>query len=178
MFLGDLDFEQAGAQHLHGLLLVFLLRTTVHAADDHAGGLVLDLHSGVGGVHALATRAGGTADVDLKFVRVELDINLLGLGQHGDGDGARVDAPLRFRRGHALHAVDAALEFQFLENVLPLDAEDDLLVAAEVGGTGVHLLDAPAQALGVADVHSVQVGTKQRGLGPAGAGPDFHDRVA
>ena len=69
-------------------------------------------------------------------------------------------------------------KFQFFENVLTLDAEDDFLVSTEVGDAGVHLLDAPALALGEAGVHAVEVGAKQGRLGPAGSRSDFHDRVA
>ena len=53
-----------------------------------------DPHRRVGGVHALAARAGRPVDVDLQVVRVELDLHLLGLGQHGDRGRRGVDAAL------------------------------------------------------------------------------------
>src|SRR3954471_21842659 len=77
VFLGDFPFQQARAQDGHGLDLVLLLGTLVGATDDHAGGLVDDLHGGVRGVDPLATLAGSAADIDLDLIRLDLDINLL-----------------------------------------------------------------------------------------------------
>ena len=55
---------------------------------------------------------GGAVDVDLQVVRVDLDVDLLGLGQHRDGRRGGVDAALGLGLGHALHAVRAALELE------------------------------------------------------------------
>ena len=71
-----------------------------------------DADGGVGGVDALAARAAGAEDVDAQVVRVDLDLDVLGLGQHEDAGGGGVDAALRLGDGHALHAVDAALVLQ------------------------------------------------------------------
>ena len=62
---------------------------------------------------------------------VDLDLDLLGLGQHGDRDGRGVDAALGLGLGHALHAVDAALELQPAVDAVALDQGDDLLDAAD-----------------------------------------------
>ena len=73
IFLGDLPVEQAGAQDIERLDLVFLLRTLVGATNDHAGGFVDDLHGGIRGIYALAAFAGGAADIDLDLIGFDLD---------------------------------------------------------------------------------------------------------
>ncbi len=91
---------------------------------------MLNLHRRVGRVYPLASRAGGPADVDLQVVRLDFDIDSLRLGQHGDGNGARVHAALCLGGWHALYAVDAAFELELPEHVLPLNPEDDFLESA------------------------------------------------
>ncbi len=88
-----------------------MLRPLVGATDDHAGWLVDDLDGGIGGVHALAAFAGRTADVDLDFIGLDFHVHFLGFRQHGNGRGAGVNPSLRLGRGHALHAMHAALVF-------------------------------------------------------------------
>src|SRR5580658_10198677 len=83
VLLGNFDFQETRAQDGHGLDFVFLLRTLVGAADDHAGGFVNDLHGGVGSIDALTALAGGAADVDFNFFRLDGDIDFLRLGQNG-----------------------------------------------------------------------------------------------
>src|SRR5580698_3113123 len=117
IFLGDLPVKQAGAQDIERLDLVFLLRTLVGATNDHAGGLVDDLHGGIRRVHALPAFAGRAADVDLDLVRLDFDVHLLRFGHDGNSRGAGMDAPLRLGRRHALDAMHAALVFQTLEYV-------------------------------------------------------------
>ena len=75
-------------------------------------GQVRDAHRGVGGVDALAARAGRAVDVDAQVVRVDRDVDVLGLGQHEHAGGGGVDPALRLGRRHPLHAVHAALVLQ------------------------------------------------------------------
>ena len=49
---------------------------------------------------------------DLQILLVDVDVDLLGLRQHGDRRGGRVDAALRLGFRHALDAVHARFEFQ------------------------------------------------------------------
>ena len=63
-------------------------------------------------VDVLAARALRAHRVDLQVRFVDVDVDVLRLGQNGDGRRRRVDAPLRFGGGHALHAMDARLELQ------------------------------------------------------------------
>ena len=92
--------------------------------------LVQDLHGAVGRVDALPARTAARGDGDLEVLVVDLDVDVVGLGEHGDGRRRRVDAPLRLGGGHALHAVHAALEAELRVHVLAGDERDDLLVAA------------------------------------------------
>ena len=178
VLVGDLALQQTGAQHGHGLHAVLLLRTLVGATHDESGGLVNNLHRRIRCVHTLTALARGAAGVDFQLVGFDLDVHLFGLRQHGHSTGAGVDASLRFGRRHTLDAVDAALVFEPLVHIRASDVKNDFLEAAQVGRIGIHGLDLPALLLGVAGVHAVQVGGKQRGLGAARAGADFHDGVA
>ena len=51
---------------------------------------------------------------------VDLDLDVLGLGQHRDGHRRGVDAALRLGHRHALHAVHAALELEAAVGALAL----------------------------------------------------------
>src|SRR3546814_6392263 len=64
-------------------------------------------------VDMLAARPARAVNVDLEVAVVDRDVDFLGFGQHRDGCGAGVDAPLAFGRGDTLDAVNAAFEFQF-----------------------------------------------------------------
>src|SRR3546814_16498752 len=80
-----------------------------------------------------AARPARAVNVDLEVAVVDRDVDFLGCGQHRDGCGAGVDAPLAFGRGDTLDAVNAAFEFQFGEHALPAHRCDDFLVTADLG---------------------------------------------
>ncbi len=110
---------------------------------------------------------------------LELEIDFLGLGQHGDGGRGGMDASLGLGGGHALDTVHADLVAHLAEDGLTGQAEDDFLQAAQIGLAGVHGLHFAADcAFRKAAVHAIEVGRKERRLGAAGAGADFHDGVA
>src|SRR3989454_11083488 len=115
--------------------------------------------------------------VDLEVPIVDLDLDVLRLGEHGDGDGRRVDPAARLRHRNALDAVDAALELEPAPRPAPVHEEDHVLEAARAGHAGVHDLDLPALALGVLRVHARQVRGEQRGLLAARAGADLDEDV-
>ena len=66
---------------------------------------------------------GRAVDVDLQVVLVDLDVDLLGLRQHGDRRRRGVDAALRLGLGHALDAVRAALELEHGVGAVAADLE-------------------------------------------------------
>ena len=178
VFFGNLQFEQAGAQHGQSLRLVLQLGAFIRTAHGQAGGNVLDLHGGVGGVHALAALTRGAADADFQVVRINLHVHFLGFRQYGHGGGAGVDAALRLGGGHALDAMDAALVFQAFIHIGTRHEKYYFPETAQVGGIGIHGLHLPALRFGIAAVHAVEVGGKQGGFAATRAGADFHDGVA
>ena len=133
--------------------------------------LVRDAHGRVGRVDRLPARPGGAVDVDLQVVRVDLHVDVLGLGQHRDGRRRGVDAALGLGLRHALHAVRAALELEHRVGAVALDRERVLAVA------DVHRLGLPAAALGVLGEHPVEVARPQARLVAAGAALDFDDHA-
>ena len=165
------------AQHLHRLLPVLQLRLLVLHRDHDPGRLVGDPDRRVGRVDRLPARPGGAIDVDLQVVRGDLDLDLLGLGQHRDGRGRRVDAALRLGLRDPLDPVGAALELEHRVGALAADLERDLLEAADLGRRLREHLGGEAALLGVAGEHLEQVAREQRGLVAAGAGADLDDHV-
>ncbi len=97
-----------------------------------------DLHGRIRGVDPLPARATGAADADIEVLRLDHEVDFLGLGQHGHRGRGGVDAALRFGRGHALDTMDAAFVAQFLVHVGAVDLEDDFLDAAFVAGADVQ----------------------------------------
>jgi hypothetical protein len=141
-----------------------------------------DADGAVGLVDVLAAGAAGAEGVDTQLGWVEGDLlGLVGLGHHGHGAGGGVDAALAFGGRHALYAVAAALEAQLAVDAIggiAFNADDDLLVAAELGVALRQDLGAPALALAVAQVHAGQVAGEERALVAAGAGADLEEGVA
>ena len=107
-----------------------------------------------------------------------MQVDLLRLGQHGDGDGGGVDAAAGLGDGHALHAMDTALESELPVNVLPADEEAHFLEAAALAHAAAHRLDLPAMCVGIFLIKAGQLGGKERSLLAARARADFHNGVA
>ena len=61
---------------------------------------------------------------DPEIFGFDLEINFLRLGQHRHGRGGGVNAALRFRCGHALYAMNAALITQLPKNRFAGNFED------------------------------------------------------
>ena len=178
LLLAAFVFEQARAHDLDRRFLVFLLAASVLAADDPPGRDVHDLDGGVGRVHALAAGAARAADFDPEILGFEIDVHLLGFRQHGDGGGGGVDPALGLGRRHTLHPMDPTLVAETPENRCPGNPENHLAKPSEVGRARVHLLNLETERIGIPGIHAEKIGREKSGLGPAGAGPDFHDGVA
>jgi hypothetical protein len=73
--------------------------------------------------------------------------------------------------------VDTALELQPLEDLIALEAGDDLLEAPTFGFRQRHRLGTPAAPLRVALVHAEQVAGEERRLVATRAGANLHDGV-
>ena len=98
-------------------------------------------------------------EVDIQIrpdeVRVDvfvgnLDFDFVDFGQHDDGGGGGVNAPLRFGDGHALHAVHAAFVLHPGISALALDHEDHFFEAAHAGFVAGQEFTLPVVSLGIA----------------------------
>ena len=173
----ELLLVEAGTQHLHADLAVLDLRALVLRLHDGVRGQVRDAHGGVRRVDALAAGAGGAVRVDAQVLLVDLDIDLIGLGQHGDGSRGGLDAALALRLGDALDTVDAALVLHDGVDAVARDLELDGLEAAGVGRAAREDLGLPALRGNEALVHLEQIARKDAGLVAAHAGANLDDGV-
>ena len=120
---------------------------------------------------------GRAVDVDLEVLLVDLDVDVLGLGHHGDRPGRGVDAALRLGLGHSLDAVRAALPLVDRVGAVALDRVDALLDAAALARADLDLLPPEAAALGVALEHAGEIERPERCLVAADALADLDDHV-
>ena len=177
LLLLELHLVQAGTQHLHADLAVLDLGALVLGLHHGVGGQVRDAHGGVGGVDALTAGAGGAVGVNAQVGLLDVDVDLIRLGQHGHGCRGGLDAALGLGLGDALDAVDAGLVLHDGVDALAGDLELDGLEAARVGrGAGEHL-DLPALGGREALVHLVQVSREDARLVAADAGANLNDGV-
>ena len=130
LLLFHFDFVEPRAQHAHAFFAILDLRFFVLATDDGIGRNVRDAHRGVCGIHRLATGAGRAERVNAEVFRFDLDIDVFGFGQHGDGDSGRMDASLLLGGGHALHTMHAAFVLELRIDAVALDDGDHFLQAA------------------------------------------------
>ena len=135
-------------------------------------------HRGFGLVDVLAAGAARAQRVDSKIGIVDGDVDLLSLGQDGDGRRRGVDAAGRLRIGHALDAVHAGFVFQLGEGAAAADFGDDFLIAAHRAFARGHDFDLPALIGGITLVHAKQIAGEQSRFVAAGAGADFKNDVA
>ena len=137
-----------------------------------------DTHRRVSCVHTLPAGAGGTIHINAQIFFFNLDIHFLGFRQNCNSCRRSVDAPLRFRGGHALHAVNATFKFQMGKSTLAKDIGDDFLIAAMLSircGNNFHF---PSLRGGIALIHAEQIAGKDRGFIATSSGAHFKDYVA
>ena len=120
---------------------------------------------------------GGAVDVDLQVLVLDVDVDLLGLGQDGHRRRRGVHPALRLGDRHPLHPVRPSLVLEMGPGRVALDQEGHLVEPAHVRGVGREDLDAEALALGVADVHLVEVPGEEVGLLAALGAADLDDHV-
>ena len=157
--------------------LVFILAALVLTLHDRAGRQVRHADSARGLVDLLPARAGGAECVDLQLGGVKMEFSLFQLRQHRHGAGARVDAALRLRFRHALHAVHTAFKPKTRKGVRATYDEIDLPDAAELGLAAVDDLHREALPFGVHFIHSEKIGGKKGTFLSADAAADLHDDV-
>ena len=172
-----LHLVQAGAQHLHADLAVLDLRALLLGLHHGVGGQMGDAHRRVGGVNALTAGAGSAVGVDAQVGLVDLNVDLLRLGQHGNGSSRGLDAALALGLGNALNAVHAGLVLHNGIDLVALDLELDALEAASLAGAGVKHGHLPLLGLEEALVHLEQVAGKDCCLVATGGGADLDNGV-
>src|SRR5690606_25391339 len=174
--LAHLEFVETGAEHLHRLVLVAMLRPVVLALHDHAGRKVRDAHRGFGPVHVLAARARGAIDVDAQVGRIDLDLDRIGhLGIHEPGGERGVPAAARAEGRLADESMDAGLGAQVPIGVVARDPDRRALDARDFALGFLEDLRGEALALAVAQVLPQQHGRPVLCLGAAGAGLDLQE---
>ena len=171
-------FEQSGLEHAQRLRLVLDLRFLVLAAHHQPGRKVGDAHRRIGGVHALAAGSRGTKRVHAQILGIDLDLDVLGLREHGYRDCGGMDASGRLGRRHPLHAMHPALELQPVERALALDHRDDFLDTSHGGFLARDHVHPEPVGSRVLLVHAEDLAGEERGFLPAGPGPHLEQDVA
>ncbi len=84
---------------------------------------------------------------------------------------------MRFRAGHALHAMDAGFEFELFVNIFAPNPENNFFEAANFARTFGDEFDFIMVPFAPANIHAVQVGRKQAGLITTGRCADFDNDI-
>ena len=171
------EVEDARTQLLERLVEVLQLGFLVLTLHDDARRDVCQADGRIGRIDRLAAGARRAEDVLADVVHRNLDVELLGFGQHGHRCRRGVDAALRLGLGHALYAVHARLVFERAVDVLTRDLEYDLLVAARGAVRERGHFVAPALRLDVFGVHAQQVAGENGRFVAARAAAYLHDGV-
>ncbi len=169
---------EPGAQHIHGLGAVAVLRAVGLAGDDDAGGQVGDADGGVGAVDVLAAGTRGTVGVDLQVALVDVDLDpVVDHGEHPDAGEAGVPPRLAVEGRDAHQAVHAGFG---LEPAIGVEADDLDRGRLDPGLLAAGLLDPlhlVAVLLGPAQVHAEQHLGPVLGLGAARPGIDLEEGI-
>ena len=136
-----------------------------------------DADGRVGRVDALAAGARGAVGVDAQVGLLDVDVDLVGLGQDRHGGRGGLDAALALGLRDALDAVDATLVLHDGVDLLARDLELDGLEAAGVGWAAGQDLGLPTLGGDEALVHLEEVAGEDAGLVAADAGANLDDGV-
>ena len=128
-------------------------------------------------VDVLSARARRTVGVDAQIVRIDGHLDLLCLGQDGDGHRRGVDAPAGLRDGNALDAMRPALILEFTVCAGTADEKGDLLEPADLRRIAAEHLGAPTLPLGVACIHAKEARGKECRLLTAHAAANLDDDI-
>ena len=176
----SLEHPQAALEHLHGLVVVLVLRALGLAGDHDPGGQVGEANGRVGLVDVLSTRARRPIGVDPKVGITHFDLDLvvvLDLGAGHDRGEAGLSSRGRVEGRDADQPMHADLRPQMPVGVLAderdLGTTDAGLIALLHVDHG-HLV---ALTLAPAQIHAQQHLGPVLGIDAAGAGIDLDDGV-
>src|SRR5713101_3195163 len=172
------SLEQPRPQDLERARLVLVLRLLVPAYNHHPARDMRNPHGRVRRVDALAAGPRRTHYVDPKvLLLVDIDLDLVCLGQHRDGHRRSMNTARRFGGRYALHAMDTALELEPAVRAASAHQRDDFLDSAKPGRAQTQRLDFPSMALGKPRVHPEEFIREERRLLAAGSCADFEQDV-
>ena len=171
------DVHQARPQDAERFFLVPVLGFLILARGHHSRRHMSDPDGRVVPVDVLAPGPRCPEGLDLQFLWVELDVDLIGLGEDGHGNRRCMDPPGGLGLGDALDAVDAAFVLERGIDFLAPDVDDHFLEPADGRDACRHDLELPAPLFGEPAVHPEEVLGEERRLVPAGPGPDLQDDV-
>ena len=134
-------------------------------------------NGGFGLIDVLTARAAGFAGFHDDIGGVDLDLDILRLGQDRHRGGRGLNATLGFGFGNALDAMHAAFEFEAGPDAVALHHKGDFLEAAKLGLVGVHQRELVAAGFRVHGIHTVKHGGKERRLLASRAASDLHHDV-
>src|SRR5262245_28104732 len=88
-----------------------------------------------------------------------------------------MNTPARFCCRNALHAMHPGLEFQPCEHAFSGDRRDDFLIAAEIAFGSGYDFNLPPSEIGIAGIHTKEVGSEERRLVSSRACSNLEDRA-
>ncbi len=136
-----------------------------------------DTYRRLGLVDMLATGPRSPVDINTQIRRVNIDFDILGFRQHGNGTGRRMDTPLGLGFRDALHPVGATFVLEPRVGAFTGNHGDDFFEATHLRFGAAEQLNFPALVFCIAGIHAKQVPGKQGSLVTAGAGPDFKNDI-
>ena len=134
-------------------------------------------HRRVGGIDALPARSTRARNADLNIGVIDLDFDLVGLGQDRNRGRASMNAPLAFRDGHPLHPMDARFILEAAISPFAFDRKDRLFDAAHAGFTDVEGFCFELVLFRPAQIHAIEFGGKETRFFAAGAGANFKNDI-
>ena len=112
LLLGECPLIEPCPQDAHRTLPVLQLGLLVLHRDNDPGWLVRDPHRRVGRVDRLTAGPGAPVHVDLEIVLIDVDLDIVDLGEYRHGRRRGMDPALGLGLGDALNAMRSAFELE------------------------------------------------------------------
>ncbi len=119
----------------------------------------------------------GAEDIESDVLRIDLDLDLIDLGQNSHGRSRGMDPSPTLGGGNALDPVGTGFKFKPRVSPITLDHKGGFFDAADAGFRDVDHLGLPALVLSIAQIHPHQLRGEQSRFIAAGTGSDLDDDV-